>query len=169
MHILNECNRSDNINAISLENDDGQPSTTITILFQDKLNRLFYLMCGDSGFQVKKNDGTLIDKSIGNSEPLFNLSDLVSSEVEDLDVRPCPNQIRPLEAIEDETNVIGYEFGSIQLGVGDKVFVASDGVWDNFKEVPTSASIFFKGERSCALKDSFHTFFKSVLKNGKIN
>ena len=88
----------------------------------------------------------MIDKSIGNSEPLFNLSDLVSSEVEDLDVRPCPNQIRPLEAIEDETNVIGYEFGSIQLGVGDKVFVASDGVWDNFKEVPTSASIFFKGK-----------------------
>ena len=163
VHILNECNTSDDIKNILLKNDEGQPSTTITILFQDKSNKLFYLMCGDSGFQVQKANGTLIDRSIGNSEPQFSFVQFLLSETSCIPISPCPNQIQPGEALDDETNIIGYDYGSIQLDIGDTVSVASDGIWDNFKHAPMSPPEFFNGQRRCLLQDSFNEFFNHVF------
>lgn len=135
------------------------PATTLSILFLDHSNQLFYFICGDSGFQVKNLNGEIIhDLSGGTATPLFDINQFLDhpGPFHIMDYCPCPGQLIPTNTIADAPCMNGC----IQLHVGARIDLASDGVWDNFKVVP-------EGDLFSARRE--YDMEGDLLNSGKIN
>ncbi len=147
------------INNLS-EMELNYPSTTLSILFLDHSNQLFYFVCGDSGFQVKNLNGELIhDLSGETATPLFDINQFLDhpEPFDIMDLRPSPAQLNPMSDIREEPTL----WGRFQLSVGDSIHLASDGVWDNFNNVPKDD--LFLAPRECDLMGEFTKFWDKQL------
>lgn len=124
------------IDDICPPNECQTASTTCSILFKSKSNRLFSAMIGDSGFKIVREDQVIVDESSGGCEsPLTddNLMCGIPSEINMTHLVPIPSQLVSLHSCygENKETLDNIRFSEFPLKDGDRVILASDGVWDN--------------------------------------